>query len=43
MNDNVAGLLRELTDEIKALRIAVDRMVEDNTTKEVRIKLVVDE
>jgi len=42
-NQDLAALLREMTDEIKALRVAVDRLVEDNTTREIRIKLVVDE
>lgn len=42
-DQRLAGLLREMTDEIKALRVAIDRLVDDNTTQEVRIRLVVDE
>jgi len=42
-DESISGILRELTDEIIALRVSVDRMVEDVATREVRIKLVVDE
>ena len=42
-DESISGILRELTDEIIALRVSVDRMVEDVSTREVRIKLVVDE
>ena len=42
-DESISGILRELTDEIIALRVSMDRMVEDVATREVRIKLVVDE